>query len=98
MLSKICFTLLLMCGMASAQPFGAGLVLGFPTTDAFHATGVSAESHFYLVGPYDEVRLPAKLSVEMDALYRTYDFQGVPAHTWDFPIVVKHRFLPGPVK
>jgi hypothetical protein len=31
-------------------------------------------------------------------LYRTYDVQGASASSWEFPLLLKHRILPGPIK
>jgi opacity protein-like surface antigen len=96
---------------AAAQPLGAGLKVGVPLTDALKVRDFPtlapfapflASSSDYTIGPFIELRLPARLAIEVDALYRRYDFSnaGVPSSTssWEFPVVVKHRLLAGPVK
>jgi hypothetical protein len=108
MLSKTIVCFLVAAGFAVAQPVGAGLKVGVPATDAFKVlpfptTGVfTAESPRYTVGPYVELRLPANMAVEVDALYRSYDFRtsgvGASASSWEFPILLKHRFIAGPVR
>jgi hypothetical protein len=67
------------CGLAAAQPINGGLKVGAPLTDALTAVetndvGYSADTHRYVVGPYIDIRLPASFSLEVDALYRSYDF------------------------
>lgn len=90
---------------AGAQPIGAGIKLGAPFTDAFESISTQsfqASAQHFLVGPYVEVRLPGGLSIEGDALHQTLDFTiaglGLNSGQWEFPIVVKHKFLPGPLK
>jgi opacity protein-like surface antigen len=91
---------------AWAQPFGAGLKVGVPATDAFKVLPFptlavfTADSPRYTFGPYVELRLPARMAIEVDALYRSYDFRSVgfaaSGSSWEFPVLVKHRF-PVPV-
>jgi hypothetical protein len=101
----LCF--FVVAAFASAQPFGAGLKVGVPATDAFKVSNFpdvvgpfTAEAPRYTIGPYVELRLPARMAVEVDALYRSYDFRsgsfGASASSWEFPVLVKHRF-PVPV-
>ena len=86
---------------ASAQPVGMGLKLGvpaneaykvlpFPTFAAFNATGQR-----FTFGPYVELRLPAGMAVEVDALHRNHEFLTAlgmqSASSWEFPILLKHR-------
>ena len=107
MLAKTLLCFLAAAGLASAQPFGAGLKAGVPATDAFkvfplpNPSVFTAESPRYLVGPYVELRLPANMAVEVDALYRSYDFRsagvGASASSWEFTVLIKHRFFAGPV-
>jgi hypothetical protein len=102
------FVLALLCASASAQPVQAGIKLGAPLTDAFSiannpsTAAITADAGNFIWGPYVEVRLPLKFSVEADALYRGYQF-GVAgssqhAHSWEFPILAKYHFLKGPIK
>jgi hypothetical protein len=94
-----------------SSPIGIGVKGGVPLNDAFVVRGQNpvsyiADTHRYIVGPYVELRLPAGFGIELDALYQTYEYrQVVPApvrdqnsHDWQFPLVVKYKFLPGPVK
>jgi hypothetical protein len=106
MLQKTILCILVTAAIASAQPFGAGIKIGVPATDAFKVLPVptfavfTGDSPRYTIGPYVELRLPARMAVEIDALYRTYNFAnagvGVSASSWEFPVLVKHRF-PVPV-
>jgi len=93
------------------SPIGIGVKGGIPLNDAFVVRDTNpvtyiADTHRYTFGPYVEVRLPAGLGFELDALYRTFEYrQVVPSpvldrnsHAWEFPLLVKERFLPGPVK
>jgi len=98
-------------GRAEESPIGIGVKGGIPLNDTFSVREQNpiryiADTHRYLVGPYVELRLPGGFGVELDALYQTYEYrQVVPAftrnqnsHDWQFPLVAKYRFLPGPVK
>ena len=103
--------------LVSAMAYGADGILGIgikggiPFNDAFSVQQSNpvqyiADTHRYTFGPYLELRLPAGFGIEMDALYKTYEYrQIVPSpgitqnsHAWEFPFLVKKRFLPGPVK
>jgi hypothetical protein len=95
-------------GIASAQPVSAGLKIGVPFTDAFQnqpfptVATLTASSNAYTVGGFLEVRLPARFSVEGDALYRGLHFNNIVGSAstgqWDFPIVAKYKLFRGPVK
>ena len=96
---------------AAAQPFTLGVKIGTPASD-FLNTVESQNFNFrsytnrYLVGPTGEIHLPFGLSVEVDALYRHYNFETVgslatPGATitnagstgaWEFPVLAKYRF------
>lgn len=101
MFQKTFLSLLVVAGFAYAQPFGAGVKVGVPATDAFKVlpfptlATFTAGSPRIVAGPYVELRLPAGMAVEVDALYRNYDFvsAGVAtsAGSWEFPVLVKHR-------
>jgi hypothetical protein len=100
MLQKTFLSLLVVAGFASAQPFGAGVKVGVPATDAYKVfpfpkpgTVFTAGQPRFTVGPYVELRLPAGMAVEVDALYRNYDFlsAGTSASSWEFPVLLKHR-------
>jgi opacity protein-like surface antigen len=102
MLAKTVLFVLVAAGYTIAQPLGAGLKIGVPATDAFKVFPVPSPSIFtgdsprYTFGPYVELRLPANMGIEVDALYRSYDFRsgtvGASASSWEFPVLVKHRF------
>ena len=108
MLVKTLLCILVTAGFASAQPFGVGLKVGVPATDAFKIFPVPSPSIFtgdqprYTIGPYVELRLPANMGIEVDALYRSIDFRsagvGASGSSWEFPVLVKHRFIAGPVR
>jgi hypothetical protein len=94
--------------LASAQPFGAGLKVGVPASDAFQdfpvlsPTVLTGDSPRYTVGPYVELRLPARMAIEVDALYRSYDFRrtglSLSTSSWEFPVLIKHRLASGLVR
>ena len=96
---------------AVAQPIGVGIKAGVPLNDLYKLGNVQtllpfaafrAEAQRYTVGPYLEIRLPARMSVEIDALYRQHDFlTGIGASTtnsWEFPVVLKHKLSSGLVR
>jgi hypothetical protein len=108
-MSKTFLAVLVFAGLwaasAAAQPIGAGIKLGVPFTDAFQSISTQtfqASPQRFVVGPYVEIRLPAQLSIEVDALHQRLDFfssgVGLNTGTWEFPVVVKHKMLPGPLK
>lgn len=92
-----------------AQPIGFGVKGGLPLTDAFH-TGSGADASYtsdtkrYIIGPQVELRLPAGLSIELDALYTKLNFSSVrgaagsvvnaatDANSWEFPLLLKYKF------
>ena len=110
-MNKTFLVFLGLAASAAAQPVGAGLKVGVPLTDALKVQNFPtaaplapflADTSNFTIGPFVELRLPLRMSVEADALYRKYSFRnaGVPSSTssWEFPVVLKHRFLAGPVK
>ena len=107
-MQKLALCFLAVAGFASAQPFGAGLKVGVPATDAFKVLPVptlavfTGESPRYTFGPYVELRLPSRMAIEVDALYRSYDFRsagvGASASSWEFPVLIKHRLASGLVR
>ena len=94
--------------MAAAQPLGVGVKLGVPATDAFDVlplptfTPFNADQRPFVFGPYLELRLPANLAIEIDALYRSFEFRNAgvaeTATSWEFPVLVKHRFASGLIR
>lgn len=94
-----------------AQPFTAGVKLGVPANQfvsTVQSPGIDFRSYTnrYIVGGTAELRLPFGLGVEVDALYRHYNFETSgalsPAGTtltasgstgaWEFPLLAKYRF------
>ena len=77
------FILLIVCmASASAQPIGFGLKVGAPFTQAFNtgasgSTSYTSDTKRYVVGPQVELRLPAGLGIELDALYTKLNFSSV---------------------
>lgn len=95
---------------ALAQPIGVGLKAGIPLNDALTLKPSTAvqylqDTHRYTVGPYLELRLPANLVIEIDALYRSYEFQRViptqpkqAVSSWEFPVLAKYKLFGGPIQ
>ena len=83
------------------QPVSFGIKGGVPFGDAFTLSGgkltLPASTQHWILGPMLEVHLPLGLSVEADALYRRYQISDSGGE-WQFPILVKYKFLPGPVR
>ena len=91
---------------------GAPVTSAFDTGSEFHIDfGESATSatRRYTVGPMIGVRLPHRLSLELDALYNPLGFDRqsksfglifmhvrTTADSWEFPVVAKFRLLPLP--
>jgi hypothetical protein len=98
----------------SLGPVSIGVKAGIPITDSFYNTTLSpgqnlySNSQNYILGPSVELRLPYRLSVEFDALYRPLTFgtstatiaNGSPVlsrtstqlSTWEFPVLFKYHF------
>ena len=101
-------SLLLLCGstLAFSQPFTAGVKVGLPLTDFLNTVNgtTSTTTNRYIVGPMVELRLPAGLGVELDALYRHFDYTNIAGSTvnavtstghsgdWEFPLLAKYKF------
>lgn len=97
-----------------AQPFGFGLKAGVPLNDALTADPSAPipyiqNTHRYVIGPFVEVRLPGRFSVEVDALYRSYDYRqtlesriGAPGSVspgaWEFPVLARKALFGGPIQ
>jgi len=95
-------------GAAVAQ-FTLGVKAGVPLTDIFETIssprfGFNSETKRYIIGPTVELRLPAGLSVEFDALYRRFNYDyntsvldiltnnRTTGNAWEFPLMLKYRF------
>jgi hypothetical protein len=96
----------LFAASAFAQPFSAGVKIGLPVTDFVNTVNgvTSSTTQRYLVGPTAELHLPWGFGVEVDALYRHFNYQDVVGSTtgalnninsvgdWEFPVLLKYRF------
>jgi hypothetical protein len=93
--------------------FSIGVIGGAPFTDVVSATNVGnlsiiPKSTNFTVGPSFQVNLPLNLRIEVDALYRPYNFSvsavtspllpisfapdNVSGSEWTFPILAQYRF------
>jgi hypothetical protein len=98
-----------------AQPVSVGIKAGVPFTDAFETLSnpgpsLRSETKRYTVGPTFELHLPARFSIEVDALYKRFNFSSTQAiansisgsigdaSSWEFPLLVKYRFKGGLVR
>jgi len=91
--------------LAPCQPVGVGLKVGLPLSDAVDLVSVSfrTERPSYTIGPFLEVRLPANLAIEFDALYENFRFDRIGQTTarvssWQFPLLLKYRIGHGRVR
>lgn len=109
---RLLFLLLLGAVSAFSQPFSLGAKVGLPLTDFINATGAPNANGFidytthtnrYIAGVGAELRLPFHLGLELDALYRHYDFQSTnsgqavvtestSSNAFEFPLLGKFRF------
>lgn len=92
----------------AAQPISFGIKGGVPFTEAFQ-TGSGLEVSYrsllkpYTFGPSVEVRLPLRLSVSLDVLYKRLAYDGTfrtsdlkaRANQFEFPLMLKYRFKSG---
>ncbi|MGH9719290.1 MAG: hypothetical protein ACRD8O_03705 [Bryobacteraceae bacterium] len=100
---------LLFASASLAQPIGLGVKAGIPFTDFFDVAGggtnLSSVTRRYTLGPYAELRLPFGLGVEVNALYKRFNYQitnpgaaGLAlvarGNSWEFPVLAKWRFVP----
>jgi hypothetical protein len=103
---KLAFVVIVAAASAWAQPFSAGVKVGLPLTDFINtASGQSSSvTNRYVVGPTAELHLPFSLGIELDALYRHFNYQNIigsgasavvnvnTAGAWEFPLLLKYRF------
>jgi len=100
--------LLLLAAPLAAQHISLGVKGGVPFTEAFKTSGGPAFNYRslrnpYTVGPSLEVRLPLRLSVSIDVLWKRLEYQAnaspaelnVKANQFEFPVMVKYRFKEG---
>ena len=97
---------LLFAAAAWAQPFSAGIKAGLPLTDFVNTVNgvTSTKTNRYLVGPTAELHLPWGFGVEVDVLYRRFDYTNIVGSAlgavgsvntvgnWEFPVLLKYRF------
>jgi hypothetical protein len=92
---------------ASAQMMSYGVRGGLPFTNFFSAVSNPGETFGsnatqFVLGPTVELHLPAGFGVEVDALYRNFDYSAsaglrtgaTASDAWEFPLLLKYR-LPG---
>jgi opacity protein-like surface antigen len=108
LLSFVCS--LFLAAAAQAQPVGFGLKAGAPLTDVLSVNPSGAlqyvtSTNRFTIGPFVEFRLPGNLAIEVDALYKSFDYQrvipsntGQSASSWEFPVLGKYRLLGGPIR
>jgi opacity protein-like surface antigen len=110
---KLLYWLLLSAVPLFSQPFSFGIKGGVPFTDFLNATSTGSIGPFanylsttnrYIIGPAAELRLPFGLSVELDVLYRHFNYTGsglsgdvtynssTTGSAWEFPLMAKYRF------
>ncbi len=106
MKTKTAVLFLLISASGWAQLFSAGIKAGLPLTDFINTVSSQSVSttNRYLIGPTVEVHLPFGLGIEVDAIYRHFNYQNVivsggtalfelnKAGAWEFPALVKYRF------
>jgi hypothetical protein len=88
--------------LSVAQQVAVGLKGGVRTADDVSGS-LTSESKRYIMGPMVEIRLPLRLSLELDALYRRFGFTGGSssvfghsitrerANSWEFPMILKYN-------
>jgi opacity protein-like surface antigen len=99
------FTLVFLAAVcAAAQPFGFGVKVGAPLTDALNAANgngtLTNNATRFTIGPMVELRLPLGVGVEADLLYKRVNgvytqpgvSAGVTANSFEIPILLKYRF------
>ena len=106
---------LAMAGASFAQPVSVGVKAGVPLTDFVDAAKGNQSAYFtntkrYTVGGTIELHLPARFSIEFDALYKRFGFDGqfvsagsttltgTRGNSWEFPLLAKFELFPGPVR
>lgn len=100
--------LLLPTALAFPQIASFGLKAGVPVTDVVKSESWKGlryhpSSGRYALGPTVELHLPARASIELDALYRPVkyrtEYAGASKETagsaWEFPLLLKVRLSPG---
>ncbi|HTS78778.1 MAG TPA: hypothetical protein VMG40_21380 [Bryobacteraceae bacterium] len=75
--------------------------------------GGSVSNGHWIIGPYIDIHLPAKFALDVDALYSDFSYNATGSlnpvcivcsiesgsnGNWQFPVLLKYKLLPGPVK
>lgn len=105
---RVIVGLLLTAPISTAQLGSFGIKGGVPLTEVLEAKGRIGDRQFlsqtrhFTIGPVLEVRLPAGLSVEVNALYKRFEQSGgsitagervrKSGSSWEFPLLGKYRF------
>jgi hypothetical protein len=99
------YLLLLLAALpGAAQSISAGVRGGAPILEAFDVVESRFQNvpHRYTIGPTLEVRLPANLTITLDALYQKLEFEAEGVQRsgtqWEFPVMLRKNFGPGPAK
>ena len=76
---KTLWLLLMLPSAGVAGPFSLGIRGGIPLTDFFDNVNsgnfvLQSTTNRYIVGPTAELRLPAGFGLEVDALYRRFNY------------------------
>ena len=100
--------IMLLAAPLAAQHISLGIKGGVPFTEAFKTSGgplfnYESLKNPYTIGPSLEVRLPLRLSVSIDVLWKRLEYQAnagpaamnVKSNQFEFPIMVKYRFREG---
>ena len=113
---KLTFALIVLASAMPAQILSFGVKGGIPVTRAlpYHSSGQDIHTGRWTVGPTAEFHLPARLSIEIDGLYRSYHLNETmlgnqgdsnvlltfkqEVRAWDFPLLLKYRFTQGQVR
>jgi opacity protein-like surface antigen len=106
---------LTLAGASVAQPASIGVKAGVPIPDFVDAAKGDHSAYFtntkrYTVGATVEFHLPTRFSIEIDALYKRFGFDGqsvsdgistltrTRGNSWEFPLLAKFELVPGPVR
>jgi hypothetical protein len=100
-----------LCAQPVSYGFKAGVPMTDVLSAASGSLGtVTASSDRFIVGPAVELHLPFGLGVEFDVLYRRFSYTSLASlpnllsnlsatgSSWEFPLLVKKHFLPGPAR
>lgn len=112
---KPLFLLLMGASAVFSAPLSLGVKAGVPLTDFFSTVnspnfGFNSNTKRYLAGPTVELHLPAGFSVELDALYRRFNYESsgslidvltnnrTTGNAWEFPLLLKYNAGHGMVR